>query len=233
MIIVFEKAAQTAAMALAEGHFQMGLLTGTNDLSLSNLSKKWAGSYAKSRANLLNRMTEAGIVWGEAGLQRGYRVLALGRWRRMDRTEDAASFEFPTAAERKAAMAIGAERIMARRYYSYLPQQMIDGMSEAGFRPIRVGADFSGDKSRWALVPHDRARQNDILIAADRLGLLDEPAVQSAAQAWLMDQSNDAFDHLECVLRFACDDLDRHIKKTFGEAEIKRLAKLVASASWR
>lgn len=78
---VMDKAALDAAMKLARGVYQRALLSGEHNLSGSTLKGKafrYCGRYARSRANLLARMTKAGIPWYEVKGTHGKRVLVIG-----------------------------------------------------------------------------------------------------------------------------------------------------------
>lgn len=69
------------ALKLAKGHYQRDLLLGLENLSGSTLkgeAKNWAGKYAKSRRNLLSRLTKAGIVWSEKKGNNNRRILVIG-----------------------------------------------------------------------------------------------------------------------------------------------------------
>lgn len=79
---VVDRGAQEAALALARGCYQRSLLTGGEALSGSTLrgrAARYAGRYAESRRNLLDRLSAAGVAWSEVRVRRGgRRVLVLG-----------------------------------------------------------------------------------------------------------------------------------------------------------
>jgi hypothetical protein len=79
--LVLDDAALDAALELARGSYQEGLLLGRESLSGSTLrgeARRWSGRYAESRRSLLGRMSDAGIAWCEATGPHGRRVLVVG-----------------------------------------------------------------------------------------------------------------------------------------------------------
>jgi hypothetical protein len=73
--------AETAALALCRGTYQRDLVLGCESLSGSTLkgaAKKFGGKYARSRADLLARMTAGGVKWSEEKGERGARILVIG-----------------------------------------------------------------------------------------------------------------------------------------------------------
>lgn len=78
--VVLDPAALAAALPLARGCYQRALLHGWARLSGAGLrgrARSYAGRYARSRANLLARLTRAGVVWREDRGERGLRLLVL------------------------------------------------------------------------------------------------------------------------------------------------------------
>lgn len=69
------------AMKLARGCYQRNLLLGWESLSGSTLkgrAARYRGRYQASAANLLARMSAAGISWAETSGSHGKRVLEIG-----------------------------------------------------------------------------------------------------------------------------------------------------------
>jgi hypothetical protein len=79
--IVNDETAKQAALKLARGDYQANLISGRENLSGSTLrgkARRYAGRYAASRRNLLDRLRAAGIAVAEQRGPRGARLLALG-----------------------------------------------------------------------------------------------------------------------------------------------------------
>ena len=79
--VVTDPAALDAALLLARGSYQRGLLLGQYALSgagLKGAARRWGARYAASRGALLSRLTKAGVEWSEVRAARGKRVLVLG-----------------------------------------------------------------------------------------------------------------------------------------------------------
>jgi hypothetical protein len=69
------------AMPLARGCYQRAILTGDARVSGSDLrgrAREFGARYSRSRANLMGRLTAAGIGWRIATRERGLRVLEFG-----------------------------------------------------------------------------------------------------------------------------------------------------------
>jgi hypothetical protein len=80
-LIVTCGGAQCTALALARGCYQRALLTGRETLSGAGLQGKarvYSAHYQGSRANLLERLTDAGVEWSEVCGHHGKRILVLG-----------------------------------------------------------------------------------------------------------------------------------------------------------
>ena len=68
------------ALKCAKGYYQRGIITGEYRLSGSDLrgkARKYSGAYARSRANLLERVRAAGVQVGERKGEHGLRILVL------------------------------------------------------------------------------------------------------------------------------------------------------------
>lgn len=79
--IVKDQASLDAALKLAKGSYQQGLLRGYENLSGSTLkgkAKGWGGRYAASRSNLLARLRKAGIPISEQIGDHNKRLLVIG-----------------------------------------------------------------------------------------------------------------------------------------------------------
>lgn len=79
--IVTDDAAYEAAQRQARGVYQRALLAGAENLSGSTLvgtAKSYGYWYARSRANLLARLTRAGVAWCERVGAHGLRQLVIG-----------------------------------------------------------------------------------------------------------------------------------------------------------
>ncbi len=70
------------AMRCARGIYQRGIVEGRESLSGSTLTGKareWGGTYARSRANLIDRMRAAGLAVSERRGDYGARILVVSR----------------------------------------------------------------------------------------------------------------------------------------------------------
>lgn len=80
-IIINDEAAAAAAVKLARGEYQRGLLSGYYALSGADLkgkAKKYGGHYARSRGAVLARVRAAGIKVGEIVGSHNKRILVIG-----------------------------------------------------------------------------------------------------------------------------------------------------------
>lgn len=69
------------ALALAKGCFQVGLINGSEALSLATLKGKarnYGARYAESRNNFLYRLSDNGVIWSEQIGAHNKRVLVIG-----------------------------------------------------------------------------------------------------------------------------------------------------------
>lgn len=81
-LIVTDEEAYNLAFRHVRGCYQAALLLGREPLSgagLAGNARSYGYHYAQSRANLLARLTKAGIPWGEAQGIRGKRILVIGQ----------------------------------------------------------------------------------------------------------------------------------------------------------
>ena len=79
-VIIHDRAAFEAALALAKGKYQRDLIRGVETLSGSSLAGKaqrWSSRYAQSRDNLLARLMAAGVGHEVRGRYRK-RILVIG-----------------------------------------------------------------------------------------------------------------------------------------------------------
>jgi hypothetical protein len=78
---VASRASWEAALLLARGRYQHGLIYGRQCLSGADLkgrARRWARKYAQSRENLLVRIRKSGVVIGEEKADHGLRRLVIG-----------------------------------------------------------------------------------------------------------------------------------------------------------
>lgn len=79
--IVKDEEVLKQALTLCKGSYQVDVLLGIQSLSgatLKGKARKWGGKYHRSRLNLLKRLTENEIPWGEKRVKFGKRVLVIG-----------------------------------------------------------------------------------------------------------------------------------------------------------
>lgn len=81
---IADPAAYEKALPLAKGSYQRAILNGEEAMSGSTLKgsakMKWGAAYARSRWNLLKRLTKNGIPNGIEVQRGGKRVLVIGEW---------------------------------------------------------------------------------------------------------------------------------------------------------
>lgn len=80
-IIINDQSALTAALKLARGSYQRGIIHGHYALSGADLkgkAKKYGGHYARSRGAVLARVRAAGIKVGEIVGSHNKRILVIG-----------------------------------------------------------------------------------------------------------------------------------------------------------
>lgn len=69
------------ALAVAKGCFQIGLIEGSEALSLATLkgkARRYGAKYAISRNNFLRRLTDNGVIWSEQIGAHNKRILVIG-----------------------------------------------------------------------------------------------------------------------------------------------------------
>ena len=81
-IIIVDEEQHKKALSLAKGCFQENLLNGYECLSLATLkgnAKKYGGRYRESVNNLLDRLTNNGVLWSEQSGHHNKRILVIGK----------------------------------------------------------------------------------------------------------------------------------------------------------